>query len=70
MIAETFEEQTASQQRKLKRLDIDTYTISVPCIGSDPIRDKAREEAVEIEQEQDGPTRESNPNFRNIGVGH
>ena len=29
-------------------------TIAVPGICSDPIRDKASEEAIEIEQEQDG----------------
>ena len=58
MVPQAFEEHTTRQQGELKRLDMDIDTIAVPGISSDPIRDKASEEAIEIEQEQDGSIEE------------
>ena len=54
VIVQTFEEYTTGQQGELKRLELNTDSIAVPSIGSNSVRDKAREEAIEVEQEQDG----------------
>lgn len=54
LVTEAFEEQTACQQRELKRLKINADTIAVPGIRSDAVRHKVSEEAIEIEEEQDG----------------
>ena len=59
MVVQAFEEYTTGQQGELKSLKIDTYSIAVPGIGSNPVRDKAREEAIKIEQEQDGSAKKS-----------
>lgn len=59
VVVQAFEEYTTGQQGELKRLEIDTDSIAVPGIGSNPVRDKAREEAIEIEQEQDGSAKKS-----------
>ena len=58
VVAQALEEQTTCQQRELKRLNINTDTIAVPGIRSDPVRDKVSEEAIEVEQEQDGSAEE------------
>lgn len=54
LVMQAFEEQTTCQQRELKRLKINADTIAVPGIRSDAVRDKVSEEAIEIEEEQDG----------------
>ena len=59
MVVQAFEEYTTGQQGELKRLEIDADSIAVPGIGSNPVRDKDREEAIEIEEEQDGSAKKS-----------
>ena len=59
VVVQAFEEHTTGQQGELKRLEINTDSIAVPGIGSNPVRDKAREEAIEIEQKQDGSAKKS-----------
>ena len=59
MVVQAFEEYTTGQQGELKRLEINTDSIAVPGVSSNPVRDKAREEAIEIEQEQDGSAKKS-----------
>ena len=54
MVVQSFKEQTTRQQGELKGLEINADPVAMPGERSDSVRDKASEEAIEIEQEQDG----------------
>ena len=69
MVVQAFEEYTTGQQGELERLEINTDSIAVPGVSSNPVRDKAREEAIEIEQEQDGSAKKSISLLEKVVVG-
>ena len=54
VVADVFEEEAASQGRNLERSDVDVGVEGVPCVGAYAVRDEGREEAVEVEEEEDG----------------
>ena len=52
MIMYTFKEQTSSQERELKSLDINVDSIVVPSVRTDGKGDDTRDETVEVEEEE------------------
>jgi hypothetical protein len=55
VIAYVLEEDAASKQRDLEGLYIDVGMVRAPSVGPDAVGDQRREEAVEVEEEEDGP---------------
>lgn len=53
MISEALEENSPSQQRNLQSLYIDVDPVFVPCPSSETVGYEGREEAVEVEEEEE-----------------
>jgi len=53
VITQAFEEDPTSQGRDLKRLDVQVNAEVVPCVYSDRVRDQARYNTIEVEEEED-----------------
>ena len=56
MVANPLEEDAASQERELESLYINPYSVLVPCKCSDAVRDQSREQAIEVEEEEQRET--------------
>lgn len=54
MVPDAFEEDPPTQQGDLKSLDVDIRTVVVPRVRSNTVGNKGREEAVEVEKEEQG----------------
>ncbi len=54
MVAEPSEEDSTSQGRDLKGLDVHVDAVFVPCILPYGIGDNACEKSIEVEEEKDG----------------
>lgn len=54
MVPYSFEEYSSSKQTDLQRGYVDVGAVLVPCPCSDRIGDDGREEAIEVEQEEQG----------------
>lgn len=57
MISYVLEEYATSQERDLKGLNVDVGVEGVPGVRSDAVGDNCREEAIEVEEEEDGSMR-------------
>lgn len=56
VVANVFEENTATKERDLESLDVDVGTVGAPCVGADGVRHESGKEAIEVEEEKDGST--------------
>jgi hypothetical protein len=54
MVAYILEEEPAAEQRDLERGDVDVRAKRAPCVCAYAVGDESREEAVEVEEEEDG----------------
>lgn len=54
MIANILEEEATAQQRDLERGDVDVGVEGAPSVCADTVGHEGREEAVEVEEEEDG----------------
>lgn len=57
VVADVLEEQAASEERDLQGLDVDVGVVGAPGVGANAIRYERRKQAVEVEEEEDGPSR-------------
>ena len=57
IISEAREEDSPSQERDLKGLDIDVYAVSVPGPSSQTVGDEGRKDSIEIEEEKESSAR-------------
>jgi hypothetical protein len=55
VVPDVLEEYAPAQQRDLESLDVDVGVEVVPRVGADSVRDKGREQAIEVEEEEDSP---------------
>jgi len=54
VVAEILEEDAAAQQGYLQRGDVDVGVEGAPGVCADAVGEEGREEAVEVEEEEDG----------------
>ena len=54
MVFEAFEENSSSQQGYLQGLNVDIYPVFVPCPSSKTVGNDGCEDAIEVEQEEEG----------------
>ena len=54
VISYVLEEEAAAEQRDLERGDVDVRAKRAPCVCAYAVGDECREEAVEVEEEEDG----------------
>lgn len=52
MVPDPLEEYPPAQQGDLKYIDVDIYTVIMPCVCSDCVRKEGREQPVEVEQKE------------------
>jgi hypothetical protein len=55
VVAHVLEEDATAEERDLYRLDVDVCAVGAPCVGADGVGNKRGEQAVEVEEEEDGP---------------
>jgi hypothetical protein len=54
VVAQVLEEDAAAEQRDLQRGDVDVGLVGAPCVCAYAVGQEGREEAVEVEEEEDG----------------
>ena len=55
VVTNVFEKNPTTEERYLNGLNINVRAVGAPCVSSDGVGHKCREEAVEVEKKEDGP---------------
>lgn len=54
MVPDVLKKDATSKERDLEGLDVNVCVPGMPCISANAVRDQSREEAIEVEEEEDG----------------